>query len=138
MTRAPEIYARWLKLWNGDDSEIRTLIAPDFEGSWPGRPKMVRGQAALLEVIRQSHAFFTELHFRLEVGPVAQENLLAARWTSRGRYAGGMPGATAPAGLEVTFGGMDLLRLEGGRIREYWVNSDALELMTQLGVVRPG
>jgi hypothetical protein len=35
----------------------------------------------------------------------------------------------------VDFGGIDILRLEGDRFAEYWVCSDGLRLMAQLGVM---
>jgi hypothetical protein len=64
--------------------------------------------------------------------------MMAARWVGRGRYRGGMPGATAPAGTPVAFGGIDLLRARDGQFAEYWVSSDGLQLMVQLGALGPG
>jgi predicted ester cyclase len=85
--------------------------------------------------VRQGHAPFSEIRFAIAVGPLLDGDLVAARWTSRGTYAGGIPGATAPAGTEVAFGGTDILRVEGERFAEYWVSSDGLELMAQLGAM---
>jgi hypothetical protein len=65
-------------------------------------------------------------------------DLVAARWAGRGRYRGGMPGATAAAGTPVAFGGIDLLRARGDRFAEYWVSSDGPALMGQLGALGPG
>jgi hypothetical protein len=36
----------------------------------------------------------------------------------------------------VTFGGIDILRVQDGRFAEYWVSSDGLALMGQLGALR--
>ncbi|HEY4729132.1 MAG TPA: hypothetical protein VIJ32_13220 [Actinomycetes bacterium] len=49
-----------------------------------------------------------------------------------------VPGATAPAGTPVAFGGIDLLRARDGQFAEYWVSSDGLQLMVQLGALGPG
>jgi predicted ester cyclase len=46
-----------------------------------------------------------------------------------------MPGATAPEGTEVTFGGIDIMRVADGRLAEYWVSSDGISLMQQLGAL---
>ena len=73
-----------------------------------------------------------------EVGPVVEGDLVAARWAGRGRYRGGMPGATAAAGTPVAFGGIDLLRARADRFAEYWVSSDGLALMGQPGAPGPG
>jgi predicted ester cyclase len=70
--------------------------------------------------------------FVVEVGPVAEGDLVAARWIGHGSYKGGMRGATAPAGTRVSFSGHDLLRVEDGRFAEYWVISEAEQLLAQL------
>ncbi|UCM90547.1 ester cyclase [Streptomyces marincola] len=134
------LYDRWLNdLWNGDldtlDDVAAGLVAEDFTGHWPGRPALVRGPAALAEVIRQGRLPFEGLTFTAEVGPLAEGNLIAARWSARGAYAGGahaLPGVTAAPGTAVEFHGHDLLRIEDGRPVEYWVISEAEQLMAQL------
>ena len=132
-----QLYRRWLELWNGDLGLADQLVAPDFVGSWPGRPGLVHGPGELVETIRTSRALFLELRFAVEVGPVAGGGLVAARWISRGRYRGGMPGATAPAGTQASFSGHDLLRVDRGRFAEYWVISEAEHLLAQLTRDRP-
>ena len=68
----------------------------------------------------------------VEVGPVAEGELVAARWIGQGSYKGGMRGATAPAGTRVSFSGHDLLRVQDGRFAEYWVISETEHLLAQL------
>ncbi|MEU3255524.1 nuclear transport factor 2 family protein [Streptomyces sp. NPDC006997] len=139
-TTAAERYRRWLaELWNGKEGTLAeaaaSLVSPDFVGNWPGRPGLVHGPEQLADVVRQGRLPFTGLTFTLELGPVTTGDLVAARWTGRGAYAGGeyaLPGATAPAGTPVEFSGHDLLRLRGGRFTEYWVISEGEHLMAQL------
>ena len=92
----------------------------------------------MVQLIGDGHAPFDGLTFEIEVGPVVEGDLVAARWAGRGRYQGGMPGATAAAGTPVAFGGIDLLRARGDRFAEYWVSSDGLALMGRLGALGPG
>ena len=73
-----------------------------------------------------------EVTFAVEVGPVAEADLVAARWIGHGSYKGGMRGASAPAGTRVSFSGHDLLRVEDGRFAEYWVISETEHLLAQL------
>lgn len=47
----------------------------------------------------------------------------------------GFPGARAEPGTVVTFTGTDTLRMRDGRFVEYWVNTDTLQLLTQLEVL---
>jgi hypothetical protein len=67
--------------------------------------------------------------------PRPDGDFLIGRWRADGRYAGGFPGATAGAGTPVAFTGTDILRLSEGRLAEYWLNGDTLDLLRQLGAV---
>ncbi|MFD0201110.1 MULTISPECIES: ester cyclase [Saccharothrix] len=109
-TPAHDLYRRWLdELWNGRPDVAARLVTDDFVGHWPDRE--VTGPVELADVVGQTHAMFTDLSFRLDVGPVVDGDLLAARWTGRGR---------TPEGL-MTFIGHDILRVRDGRFAEYWV-----------------
>jgi len=145
-TRASELrrlYRRWmLELWNGDLAVATELVTDDFvihqaRADGAGSDER-RGPEAVVQLVRDGHAPFDGLTFEIEVGPVVEGDLVAARWMGRGRYRGGMPGATAAAGTPVAFGGIDLLRARGDRFAEYWVSSDGLALMGQLGALGPG
>ena len=137
---AKRLYERWLALWNGDLAGVGAVVAPDFTLHQVGLggpldPEEFRGPDGLVRLIGMGRAPFAELTFRVEVGPIVEGDMLAARWTGAGIYRGGLPGATAPAGTPVTFGGNDLLRIVAGKVAEYWVSSDGLYLMAQLGVI---
>ena len=145
-TRASELrrlYRRWiLELWNGDLAVATELVTDDFvihqaRADGAGSDER-RGPEAVVQLIGDGHAPFDGLTFEIEVGPVVEGDLVAARWAGRGRYRGGMPGATAAAGTPVAFGGIDLLRARGDRFAVYWVSSDGLALMGQLGALGPG
>ena len=137
------LYRRWmLELWNGDLAVATELVTDDFvihkaRADGAGSDER-RGPEAVVQLVRDGHAPFDGLTFEIEVGPVVEGDLVAARWAGRGRYRGGMPGATAAAGTPVAFGGIDLLRARGDRFAEYWVSSDGLGLMGQLGALGPG
>jgi ketosteroid isomerase-like protein len=134
------LYRRWmLELWNGDLAVAGELVTDDFvihqaraDGADSEGP---RGPEAVVAMVRDGHAPFEDLRFQIEVGPLVEGDLVAARWAGRGRYRGGLPGATAAAGTPVEFGGIDLLRDRDGRFAEYWVSSDGLSLMAQLGAL---
>jgi catechol 2,3-dioxygenase-like lactoylglutathione lyase family enzyme len=128
------LYRRWLEeLWAGDLEVAEEIVTPDFVGHWPDQD--VHGPMGAAEAVRAGRAPFDDIRLSLDVGPVADGDKVAARWTFHGAYLGGLPGATAPAGTRVAFSGMDVLRIDPatGKFAEYWVVSDALGLMTQLG-----
>ena len=136
------LYRRWmLELWNGDLRVAAELVTDDFVVHQARVDQAAsegpRGPEAVVRMVREGHAPFDGLRFEIEVGPVVDGDLVAARWAGRGRYRGGVPGATAAPGTPVAFGGIDLLRARDGRFAEYWVSSDGLALMAQLGALGP-
>lgn len=135
MTDPRQLYRRWLHdLWTTGDPQIaEQLVTPEFVGHWPGQ--QVHGPVGLAGAVQQSLTLFTDVTTTIEVGPLVDGELLAARWRFEGHYAGGLPGATAAAGVPIVLRGADLLRRAGDRFQEYWVSSDAQELMATLGVV---
>jgi hypothetical protein len=120
MSDAKKLYERWLlELWHGDFDLIEELVAPDFAVHQTGAdgPQEFRGHDGLRQMLHGAHEPFEELTFRIDVGPLAEGDLVAARWTGSGRMRGGT--------TQMHFGGTDILRLEDGRFAEYWVTSVA-------------
>jgi hypothetical protein len=106
------LYRRWIEeLWSGDLDAAGEIVTGDFAGHWPERE--VRGRAELVALIRETREMFTELRFAIEVGPIAEGDLVAGRWTGAGRTEAG----------EMRLFGNDLLRVRDGRFAEYWVAS---------------
>lgn len=124
------MYDRWMRMWNGEVDLADDLVAPGCVIHQP--PNDFRGPEGVRQMVEMGRAPFTEITFEVEVPPIVEGDRLAARWRSTGRYEGGIPGATAPRGTAVTFGGNDIWRVEDGKIVEYWVSSDGLHLMAQL------
>ncbi|MFD1174503.1 hypothetical protein [Oceanobacillus picturae] len=52
-----------------------------------------------------------------------------------GLYKGGMQGGQGRNWRKMTFNGMDILFVEDGMIKDYWVSSDGVSLMEQLGIL---
>ncbi len=133
---ARRLYRRWLlELWNGALEVAGEIVAPGFVGHWPDLD--VLGPAGVAEAVGQGRTPFQDISISLDVGPIADGDKVAAQWTFRGAYQGGLPGATVPAGTRVAFSGIDILRIDPAsrKIVEYWVVSDALKLMAQLGAL---
>jgi predicted ester cyclase len=126
----------WIAIWNGDYALTEQDITEDFtvHAALMDGGDALRGRDALVEWIKQLRAAFSELVFTVQVGPIVQDEQIALRWIATGNYGGGFPGATAPVGAKVEFTGTDVLRAEGEKLAEYWVNSDVHVLLAQLGV----
>jgi hypothetical protein len=113
-TSTHDLYRRWLaELWGGRPGAAGELVTEDFVGHWPGRE--VRGPAELTAVVAETRGMFDSITFELQVGPLVDGDLVAARWTGAGTTAQG----------STTFFGNDILRTAGGRFAEYWVASSS-------------
>lgn len=128
----------WVALWNGDltvadviISENNRVHAAMFDG---GDGSAVSGVSGMKDLVSQMRSLMSDLVFSIDVGPIVDGNHVVVRWVATGHYGGGVPAAGAPVGTEVTFHGTDILRISEGRVAEYWLNADTLDLMTQLQV----
>jgi steroid delta-isomerase-like uncharacterized protein len=65
---------------------------------------------------------------------LAVEDKVITRYVARGTHRGEFMGAP-PTGREVEAGGINIVRLKGGKIVESWGNSDQLGWLRQLGVI---
>ena len=141
-TDARDLYNRFLLgLWQAAPAELERLAAevvgPDFvvHQARPGSTSEdLRGPAAAVRLVRQGTEPFDDVKVTVEVGPVAEGDLVAARWRFDGVYRGGLPGVPADAGTPVSFGGNDIVRIAGDRVVEYWVSSDQAVFESQLGL----
>ncbi len=77
----------------------------------PREPAKVRGPQALAAIVRETRGYFDELEFTVEVGPIVEGDLVAARWIGRGTF----------QGTSVDLSGHDFLGVRSSRFSEYWV-----------------
>ena len=133
------LWKSWNELWNGNLSLADEIIAPTFVAHFAPigtSPAEVRGPDGLKQWIGGTAAAFTNASFTTTVGPLVDEDLVAGRWIFRATYQGGMPGASSTAvGKGVEYAGMDLFRVEAGKIVEYWLCADILQLLQQVGMI---
>jgi predicted ester cyclase len=133
------LWKRWMEVWNGNLSIADEIIAPTFVAHFAPAstsPASVRGRDGLKQWIGGSAAAFTDYRFTTTVGPLADEDKVAGRWLFRGTYQGGVPGASpAAVGKQIEYAGMDLFRVEAGKIVDYWLCADILHLLQQVGMI---
>jgi len=65
---------------------------------------------------------------------VAEGDRVVVRWTGRGTHAGEFMGIP-PTGRSFTIAGIDIYRLQDGRLAEHWHVVDQLALLQQLGLI---
>lgn len=78
MTTAKVLYQRWInELWAGKPIAAE-LVSQDFVGHWPDRE--VHGPDELQAVVDETQQMMSELLFVVEIEPVVDRDLVAARW----------------------------------------------------------
>ncbi|MGI3902241.1 MAG: ester cyclase [Janthinobacterium lividum] len=126
-----DIVRRWLELWNGKAEILREIVSETIVthavlvGQVTEEP--MTGRDALGGWIAQTHAAMPNLRFSIEVGPLVDGDLIALRWRVRGPH----------GAMRIDFTGTDILRIEDGRIVEYWVNSDTVLMLQQMEAASP-
>ena len=68
---------------------------------------------------------------------VAEGDIVVTRFSLTGTHQGELMGAPA-TGKRVTFHGIDMLRITGGKVTDAWHQGDEMMALAQLGVNLPG
>ena len=124
----------WYELWNEKHGEVLDEIAVEpvtfhFPGGQAHQP------VDLTKWFQTALVAFPDVHFTLHI-EMAEGDLVATHWSYVATNTGEFLGRSA-TGKEVVDKGIDIFRLENGKIVEMWVAQDSLGLMQQLGVL-PG
>jgi steroid delta-isomerase-like uncharacterized protein len=108
------------------------VIAPDsIDHNLP--PEQPPGLEGAKQVFSSFHTAFPDLQVNVE-DMIAQGDKVVARLTVRGTHQGEFMGIT-PTGYQVTFTGIDIVRIADGKVVERWGNFDDLGMMQQLGLM---
>ena len=133
------LWGSWQDLWNGNLAVAEEIVAPGFVAHlapWGNSPGEVRGPEGLKQRIDGSMAAFTDRGFATTVGPLVDGDMVAGRWVFRAAYGGGIPGTSdADIGRRVEYAGMDILRVEDGKIVEWWLCADFMQMLQQVGAI---
>ena len=116
----------------GDTDVIDDLVAESFVEHNPP-PGMHGDREGFKQMIREIHAAFPDFHTEVQDQIVAGDKVVE-RWTADGTHEGEWLGIPA-TGKKVHFEGIDISRLEDGRLVEHWTQMDTVTMLQQLGVI---
>jgi steroid delta-isomerase-like uncharacterized protein len=99
-------------------------------GSLPGLPTGPEGSKQFVTVYRNA---FPDVHFTID-DQLADGDKVVTRWTADGTHQGELQGLPA-TGKSSTVTGININRIENGKIAESWGIFDQFGMMQQLGII---
>ena len=118
-------------LWNKWDLEVADeIIDPNisFRGSLNVATSGLEGFKKYVRLVRSA---FPDFYNSID-DLIAEGDKVVARLSYRGIHRGELFGI-APTGKQVTYTGIAIFRIKGGKIVNGWVSGDTLGLLQQLG-----
>jgi steroid delta-isomerase-like uncharacterized protein len=120
------------EVWNKGNVEFARWVFADDYVRHDLRPTQAQpgptGQAKIAADFRRA---FPDLQFTVDL-ILGEGDLVAARWTASGTQLGKW-GVVEPTGKKATFSGVNIFRLQKGKVVEIWNHRDDLGLMQQVG-----
>ena len=116
----------------GDLDAVDRYLAPDFVNHDPPFPGAPAGPEGMRQAAVMFRAAMPDWHSDLDQ-LVAEDDIVVERFTATGTHRGplmGVPGT----GHTVTLPGVNIFRIQAGRIVERWGRLDELGLLHQLGI----
>jgi len=107
------LWDAWTEMWNGATGLAEKIVTADFRvhfGTEIPAADAIRGPRDLAAFVDGFRAGYESLVYRTDVGPIVDGGLLSCRWVAD---------FTKEGGSRRT-GGIDVLRVEDGRIAEVW------------------
>ena len=120
-------------IWN-DLSIADEISAADavFHVDDPLTPELASGPEGLRQLINTYLGAFPDASCTVDK-LVIEGDTVVARWTATGTHRGNL-GSIAPTGKPIKITGIEIHRIENGKIKETWINWDTLGMLKQLGI----
>jgi predicted ester cyclase len=93
----------------------------------------IHGREAMKKFVTTYRTAFPDLHYIIE-DVLIEGDTVGLRWTARGTHTGQLYSIT-PTGKRVTFTGMHMYHLIGGKIREIWGSWDTIGMIQQISTI---
>lgn len=124
-------------VWNsdGDLDAIADIVTEDFVYHNPMVHEAVRGPDGYRKLAERFRNAFSDLDMGIDE-IFARDDRVVVRYTTRGTHTGEIMGIE-PTDRVIEITGILVDHVEDGKIKERFVNDDALGLFAQLGAVEP-
>ena len=126
------IHRFYEEVWNnGNLDAADDIFAADYARHDLRPGNALPGPEGQKKIAADFRAAFPDLHMAVDL-MLAEDDIVAARWTTEGTNTGEW-GTVPPTGKRIKFSGVNIFRVENGRVVELWNHRDDLGVMQQLG-----
>jgi steroid delta-isomerase-like uncharacterized protein len=126
------IVLRWFaELDRGNLDIVDELIADNYVDHNPALPNLPAGREGVRQYVRILKAAFPDAAHTID-DVIAEGNKVMTRVTARGTFLGECIGYP-PNGKIIEISGIDVHRVEHGRLVEHWAHADIAGFMHQIG-----
>jgi predicted ester cyclase len=129
-----ELLDRYVAAFNAHDPEaLKDVVAPDYVQH---NDRAGQGLASLQDTLRQYFATFPDFHVQLD-DQVISENKVVARFTFTARHDHPVQFGPAgpvfpPTGKKLSWDGISIWHVAGGKFAEHWDEDDLVGLARQM------
>ncbi|MGI5403152.1 nuclear transport factor 2 family protein [Streptomyces sp. CA-135486] len=122
---AAQLWDGWLEMWNVDPEAAHKIIGDTYRVHLPTTgatidPSTIRDAAAMADWVRAFTGKFENLRYRTDLGPIVDGDLAVCRWYGTATCLGRTGWPSDVPGKQITWVGVDILRISQGRIIEAW------------------
>jgi steroid delta-isomerase-like uncharacterized protein len=129
------IARRFIQVWgDGNLNVIEELAAPSIVVRYPTIPQVIQGVREFRHVLAGFRSAFPDSALRVEE-EIAEGDKVAVRWSFSGTHKGNLMGIP-PTEKKVTWTGITIYRIVGGKVEEERGEEDFAGFFRQVGLVR--
>lgn len=120
------------EIWNQKQlSQMSAIVSPTFCWHEPYNANDIVGIEAAIAFLQMLFTAFPDYTVAID-DLFGEGDRIAVRWLGRGTHLGALKGIQ-PSGNDISVPGMSILRIETGKLAEYWTSLDSLLMMMEIG-----
>lgn len=117
----------------GKLEKLESIMDPNYRDHLaPQQPPGIQGFKDFLKMVSTA---FPDIQVRVE-DVIAEKDRVAIRLSVSGTHTGILMGEIQPTGKPAKWTGIDILRIENGKIRDRWSERNLLSMMKQIGAIK--
>ena len=117
----------------GEQVAMEKIVSVNFVDHY-APPTAPQGIVGLKQFLKMVSTAFPDIQVAIEE-MIAEKNKVAVRLTVTGTQTGVLMGTIPPGGKHAVWTGIDIIKVENGKITDRWVQRDLLSMMRQIGAI---